>query len=66
MSVKDDIVKTIIAIRNKKISDKDNLDKEVLKLLDKEEVGIVTKTNIEMLNVIFRKKKLENNNFRFF
>ena len=62
--LEDDVIKVIIAIRNKEIADKKLINKEATDLLDKEKVGIVTKTNIEMANIFFRKKKLQCNELK--
>ena len=49
--LEDDVVKAIVAIRNKSIK-----DKETINLLDKEQLGVVKKSNIEMANVFLGKK----------
>ena len=63
--LEDDVVKAIIIIRNKNAHKEKLLDEETINLLDKNNLGIVRKTNIEMANVIFRKKKLNGNELKF-
>ena len=53
--LEDDIVKAVIAIKNKKMTEIPN--QEAIDLLDRERVGTVTKSNIEMASILFRKER---------